>query len=191
MRSGGLVADDWAVITQYIDALKPLKHATKRLEGRGKSGRFGAIYKIIPVFEYLLGLLETIATPYEAVNFNASTNAPKDYLPINIKAAWRKANEYYTKLDDSPAYYAAVCLYPYYKYYCNNSWRTKARWLDAANAGFQQLWAEYKPLELLQRRSKASTLSSINEAINAHVEVRSGNVNSLDEFDCWKKYEPK
>lgn len=191
MRSGGLVANDWAVITQYIDALKLLKHATERLEGRGKGGRFGAIYEIIPVFEYLLGSLEAIATPYEDVNFNASINAPEDHLPINIKAAWRKANEYYTKLDDSPAYYAAVCLHPYYKYYCDNSWRTKAGWLDTANAGFQQLWAEYKPLELPQRRSKASTLSSIDEAINAHVEVSSSDVNSVDEFDCWKKYEPK
>jgi hypothetical protein len=111
--------------------------------------------------------------------------------PINIKAAWRKADDYYTKLDDSPAYYAAVCLHPYYKYYCDNSWRTKAGWLNAANAGFQQLWAEYKPPEPPQRRPKASTLSSIYEAINAHVEVSSSDVNSLDEFDCWKKYEPK
>jgi hypothetical protein len=125
MRSGGLVVDDWAVITQYIDALKPLKHATERLEGRGKAGRFGAIYEIVPVFEYLLASLETIATPYEDVDFDASTDAPEDHLPINIKAAWRKANDYYTKLDNSPAYYAAVCLHPYYKYYCDNSWGTK------------------------------------------------------------------
>jgi hypothetical protein len=46
------------VITEYIDVLRPLKEATKRLEGRGKIGKFGAIYDIIPVFEYLMGEYE-------------------------------------------------------------------------------------------------------------------------------------
>jgi hypothetical protein len=41
---------------------------------------------------------------------------------INLHAAWAKANEYYTKLDDSPAYYAATILYPYYKYYYDRAW---------------------------------------------------------------------
>jgi hypothetical protein len=38
MRSTRLSAADWAVITEYIDVLKPLKLATKRLKGRGKGG---------------------------------------------------------------------------------------------------------------------------------------------------------
>jgi hypothetical protein len=61
MRSGGLTAANWAVVTEYIDVLKPLKSATKRLEGRGKDaegrvggGYYGAIAKVIPVFEYIL-----------------------------------------------------------------------------------------------------------------------------------------
>lgn len=54
MRSGGLTAHDWAVITEYIEILQPLKAATKRFEGRGKCGRFGAIYEVLPIFEYLL-----------------------------------------------------------------------------------------------------------------------------------------
>jgi hypothetical protein len=45
----GLTAADWVVVTEYIDVLKPLKSATKRLEGRGKSRHFGAIAEIIPV----------------------------------------------------------------------------------------------------------------------------------------------
>ena len=54
MRSTGLTATDWAVITEYIDLLRPLKAATERLEGRGESGKYGAIFEFIPVFEYLL-----------------------------------------------------------------------------------------------------------------------------------------
>jgi hypothetical protein len=56
MRSNGLTADDWAVITQYISVLEPLKAATERLEARGKVGRFGAIYEVIPVFKALLAV---------------------------------------------------------------------------------------------------------------------------------------
>ncbi|KAG9381496.1 hypothetical protein A1F94_007150 [Pyrenophora tritici-repentis] len=107
MRQGGLAANDWATITEYQNCLKPLKIATKRLEGRGK---------------YILRNLEELAQPWIDVNFNAHNEAPEDHLHINLRAAWNKADAYYNKLDDSPVYYAATCLHPLYKYYCENSW---------------------------------------------------------------------
>jgi hypothetical protein len=42
---------------------------------------------------------------------------PKDYLTINIRAALVKASNYYTKLNNSLAYYAVTILYLYYKTY--------------------------------------------------------------------------
>jgi hypothetical protein len=42
MRSTGLTAADWAIITEHQDCLEPLKLATERLEGRSKAGKFGA-----------------------------------------------------------------------------------------------------------------------------------------------------
>ncbi|KAI1522449.1 Dimer-Tnp-hAT domain containing protein, partial [Pyrenophora tritici-repentis] len=107
MRSTGLRAADWAVIAEYQDCLTPLKYATKRLEGRSKDGKYGAIYEVIPVFEYVLSQLEDQARPFEQVDFNAHPEAPEDHLKVNLLAAWAKANDYYTKLDASPAYYAA------------------------------------------------------------------------------------
>jgi hypothetical protein len=120
VRSDGLTAADWAVINEYIQMLQPPKEATKRLEARSKSGRFGATYAVIPVFEAVLSVYEQLLKAYDNVNHDEA-NAPRDYLPINLRAAWAKANNYYAKLNDSPAYYAAVCLHPYYKYYCENS----------------------------------------------------------------------
>src|SRR5438046_5884124 len=105
MRSDGLTMADWQVITEYIAVLQPLKLATKRLEGRGKSGRFGAIYEVIPIFEYLLNKYETAATSYGAVDYSAP-EAPEDHLAINLRAAWSKLNNYYTKLGESPYYFA-------------------------------------------------------------------------------------
>jgi uncharacterized protein with von Willebrand factor type A (vWA) domain len=66
--------------------LQPLKEATKRLEARGKLGRFGAIYKVIPVFEAVLSVYEQLLKAYDNVDHDEA-NAPKDYLPINLRAA--------------------------------------------------------------------------------------------------------
>jgi hypothetical protein len=139
MRPDGLSAADWAFVTEYLDVLRPLKLATKRLEGRGKSGRSGAIAEVIPVFDYILTYYEQRVKGYEAVDYNAHNEAPEDHLAINLRAAWAKANDYYSKLDLSPAYYAATILHPYYKTYCEVAWADKPEWLDANNRAFQAL----------------------------------------------------
>ena len=67
--------------------LRPLKLATKRLEGRGKSGCFSAITKVILVFNYIFIYYKQRVKGYKAVNYNAHNEAPKDYLAINLRAA--------------------------------------------------------------------------------------------------------
>ncbi|KAI1685630.1 Dimer-Tnp-hAT dimerization containing protein [Pyrenophora tritici-repentis] len=191
MRSTGLRAADWAVIAEYQDCLEPLKYATKRLEGRSKDGKYGAIYEVIPVFEYVLSKLEARARPFEHVDFNAHAEAPEDHLNVNLRAAWSKANDYYNKLDDSPAYYAAVCLHPYYKNYCDVAWADKADWLTSANASFQQLWAAYKPQRARQRYTTAPSSNNIDEAIIAILSRNNDREAPLDEFERWKTQEPQ
>jgi hypothetical protein len=75
------------VITEYIDLLRPLKEATERLKGCSKPGKYGAIFEVIPVFEYLLSELESRFNLYEHVNFNAYRKAPEDHIAINVRAA--------------------------------------------------------------------------------------------------------
>ncbi|KAI2483714.1 hypothetical protein Ptr902_06031 [Pyrenophora tritici-repentis] len=194
MRSTGLTAADWAVITEYQDCLQPLKLATERLEGCSKAGNFGAIYEIIPVFEYVLSALEARARPYEQVDFNY-TNAPEDHLHINLRAAWSKANDYYNKLDDSPVYYAAVCLHPYYKYYCENSWADKPEWLTTANAGFKQLWQQYKPsCQRPPSRTNTTTIANgIDDVIESFTRRNSNKEKAAhdDEYERWRTQEPE
>ncbi|RYN15484.1 hypothetical protein AA0113_g12563 [Alternaria arborescens] len=193
MRSNGLTADDWAVITQYISVLEPLKEATKRLEARGKAGRFGAIYEVIPVFEAVLAVYEQLLKNYNSVNYNAN-GAPEDHLPINLRAAWAKLDAYYTKLDDSPVYFAATCLHPYYRSYCENSWRDKPSWLEANNAGLQQLWALYRPQIQRPSRPPVRLSSGINDTINALVNAEpygAVEVTEMDELERWRRLEPR
>ena len=75
------------MITEYIDALKPLKFATKRLEGRDGSSSFSNIAEIIPVFELILNYYEERVDVYADVDWNAHNEAPKDHLTINMRAA--------------------------------------------------------------------------------------------------------
>jgi uncharacterized protein YjiS (DUF1127 family) len=56
-------------------------------------------------------------------------------------------------------------------------------WIEAANTGFQQLWAEYKQ-QRQQPRTRAPLASSIDEAINAIADVGAGSgCGELDEFE--------
>ncbi|KAF7443476.1 hypothetical protein TUN199_08101 [Pyrenophora tritici-repentis] len=179
------------ILELYILVLELLKEATKRLEARGKAGRFGAIHEVIPVFEAILAVYEQLLKNYESVDYNANS-APEDHLPINLRAAWAKLNAYYTKLDESPAYFAATCLHLYYKNYCENSWRDKPSWLEANNARFKQLWAFYKPQIQRQSRPPVRLSSVINDAINALVNAEPYGiveVTEMDELERWRRFE--
>jgi hypothetical protein len=193
MRYSGLSAADWGVVTEYIDILKPLKLATKRLEGRGKCGRFGAIAEVIPVFEYILAYYEQRIKTYESVDYNAHAEAPEDHIAINLRAAWAKASVYYSKLDDSPAYYTATLLHPYYKTYCEVAWADKPEWLEANNSAFRALWAQYKGSERVIRPPRVVT-NDIDDAIDSLIDPKatsSASADDLDEYERWKRWEPR
>jgi hypothetical protein len=83
MRLTGLLAADWAVVTEYLEVLQLLKEAYLSLEARSRSSKFGVIYEIILQFEAILKLYKLILEPYSGVDFN-TTNAPEDYLVINL-----------------------------------------------------------------------------------------------------------
>jgi hypothetical protein len=77
MRSTGLTAADWAVITEYQDCFEPLRLAIERLEGRGKSGNFGAIYEVIPVFDYVLSASISTTHTYLRVTSTSTYALPE------------------------------------------------------------------------------------------------------------------
>jgi hypothetical protein len=179
------------VITEYMDLLKRLKTATERLEGHGKSGGFGSIAEVIPVFEYLLSYYEQRVNSYAAVNYNAHPKEPKGQLATNLRAAWAKANKHYSKLDDSPAYYAATILHPYYKHYLDKVWSDKPDWIEANNSSFRALWAQYNTLLRAVRPLKVIS-NDMDEAIDAVINPSSSNDASAaeDKYTRWKRSKP-
>jgi hypothetical protein len=84
--------------------LKPLKIATKRLEGRPREGKFGAIWKVLLTIEWLLKYLEEAKLQYK--------RDEEPYLQIGCNLGWIKLDQYYALTKDSPVYLASLVFYP-------------------------------------------------------------------------------
>ncbi|KAK2923067.1 HAT, C-terminal dimerization domain [Fusarium oxysporum f. sp. vasinfectum] len=120
-------SEDWAVIAEYLAILKPLKIATKRLEGRPEEGKYGAIWEVLLTMEWLLQHLEDSKLQHE--------HDEEPYLRIGCNLGWMKLDKYYTLTEDSPAYLAALVLHPAF------------RWPSIA---VRELWEEYRKLPVEQ-----------------------------------------
>jgi hypothetical protein len=127
------------VIKLYCEILKPVKEATLMLQGH-VGGQFGAMWQVLPAYEKVLRHFERLVVQYpvketlQQLDFhqfsptsfneelkNVATSValqPDDYttaehhLSTNIKLAWQKLDEYYSKLDSNPIYVAAIVLHP-------------------------------------------------------------------------------
>ncbi|KAL9563934.1 hypothetical protein ACKAV7_011969 [Fusarium commune] len=75
-------SEDWAVIAEYLAILKPLKIATKRLEGRPEEGKYGAIWEVLLTMEWLLQHLEDTKLQHE--------HDEEPYLRIGCNLGWMK-----------------------------------------------------------------------------------------------------
>jgi hypothetical protein len=166
---------DWDVIKQYLEILKPLKDATVRLEGQ-VGGKFGSIWQVLPVFEDLLRHFEQQAFIYPVkgrllpVNIHSQPPAgfsqelddvatqltaipdeqltAEDHFSINIDLAWQKLDQYYSKLDESPVYVAAVVLHPCHKWrWFEKRWKERPKWLITARQAFTKLLNQYRYYE--------------------------------------------
>lgn len=166
-----------------IDVLKPLKDGTKRLEGHGGEYNFGSISEVIPVFKYVYNRLQDVLKGMEKARYNAHDEAPEDHLHINLSNAILTAEQYYQKLDDSPAYYAATLLHPRLKHYCEQAWAKHPDWIELSNRNFQALWAQYKGLPK-PRSTRAHTIpSNIDKAIDGLIDPQYGNTDKEDEYE--------
>ena len=123
----------------YIQVLTQFKAATLELEGRGKAGTSGAIWEVIPTFDWLVNQLQNTIERLDDAKFD-DPDAPEDHLLINCRAALKKLLVYYNKLQATLVYYAACRLHPEYKNYLENAWRVPDEQL--CNSNEQTDWLE-------------------------------------------------
>lgn len=101
----------WEELEHYKELLGPFASATKRIEGNAYTGTHGALWEVIPTMDYLFKRLQKRA--------NQVTNEPDlftEHYRFCINHGYDKLSEYYTKIDDSRLYAAALALHPLQKY---------------------------------------------------------------------------
>lgn len=112
------------------------------LKARGKSGLYSAIQEVIPILNWLLNLFEEKkARVAEALIEDYPNQEPiEDHYAINLNRGQLKLQKYFEKLNKTPVYYAAVLLYPLYKYFCKYIWADRPDWLIKNDLAFLKLW---------------------------------------------------
>ena len=121
-----------------MEILSLLKEAISLVEGRGKASKHGAIQEVIFTFNWLLKVFKE-KKDYVAkaiIKDYPNQEAIEDYFIINLNAAQAKLNDYYLKLNNTPVYYAAVLLYPYFKRFYQNAWKNRPDWIISGDTAF-------------------------------------------------------
>ncbi|KAJ6437048.1 cerato-platanin [Purpureocillium lavendulum] len=146
-----LIDKDWAVLEAFGNILQSFEDAVKALEGDGiqrrrKKGHFesyGNIWDVIVGYEFLL-------TELEKAKAMVDQYPEPDHFRININLGWKKLDEYYNKLDETPIYYASLALHPAYRWgYFETVWSGRPTWVSKAKDMVQSVWdREYKALDI-------------------------------------------
>ena len=165
--------DDWHMVTRYMDILKPLLLATKRLEGNPANRRIGLIWEVLPVYEALLSAIEARVTEYEQMPIDSQRPDIPGYfeefnhLRMNLQLGWQKLTEYYKKLDRTPIYVAAFVLHPAYRWRkLKELWKDNDDDIQKAEAQVQELWeSKYKHKDLGSMGKGASTNTSARSTL--------------------------
>ncbi|KAK7928779.1 restless-like transposase [Apiospora marii] len=197
-----LTPNDWAVTEHLERILTDYEHTLLRLEGDGQirrrtggfEGSYGNVWDVLPAFEFLLGRLEC----YKAV---ASDVPDPIQFKVGVNAAWDKLNYYYSKLDETPIYYAAFALHPAKRWQgLEKMWESQnISWITAAKKIVKDVWLEqyrgrairpdsHSPTPTPEPSSKRRKVNNFERFLNSNTSIPASptdHFNGLDEYDIW------
>jgi hypothetical protein len=79
----------------------------------------------------------------EKAKLEAKDRPEPRYYSSCINSAWAKLNKYYTKLDETPVYYASTVLHPGIQWtFLTKAYGGREGWVDKARQLIQTLWEE-------------------------------------------------
>jgi hypothetical protein len=167
--------DEWGTLALIQEQLQPLFYLTKDLEGNttlkegGSRASHGALWEILPIFEFILSHFEKLEVQAKAGEFNKHLG-----IQSSITLAWNKANEYYDKTDTSIAWITGLVLHPRWKWaHFEKNWTgNNSRYVKIGKARLRQLWEEvYKgepnqsANELAPEQAQFSYLESVLNSV--------------------------
>lgn len=133
---------DWAALEAFGNILQSFEDAVKALEGDGiqrkrKQGHFesyGNVWDVIVGYEFLLAELEKAKAMVDQY-------PEPEHFRVNINLGWKKLDEYYNKLDETPIYYNSLALHPAYRWgYFETVWSGRPTWVSKAKDVVQSVW---------------------------------------------------
>ena len=190
--------EDWGVVQGFHDVLQPFHDTMMELESDGKQRMrrdgtvmaFGLMSKVLLAFEFLLKTLETAKAAVEQEQDGSMFAA-------NINLGWSKLNEYYSRLHESPVYYAALALHPRHRFQAFEKYwgRDHPEWVDEAKNAVRELWKnEYSQLPVEEvnnnppEAENSAAVSAFEEFISEScVDSASSQLSpgALDEYEQW------
>ena len=152
LEEGNLLTDaDWDALSWLKDILAMFDSRLLRLEGDGQvrlrkggvEAQYGIVWQVAIAYEFLLATLEK-------AKLEAKDRPEPRYYSSCINSAWAKLNKYYTKLDETPVYYAATVLHPGIQWtFLTKAYGGREGWVDKARQLIQTLWEEeYRDLPI-------------------------------------------
>jgi hypothetical protein len=153
---------DWIIIALFNEVLQHFEHVLITLEGDGQQrGRkhgsthaYGCPWDIMLGYEYLLSKMEI----YKAT---AHRYPEPVHFQVNINLCWKKLDEYYSRLDETPVYYAAIALHPAYRWgYLEDGWADRPDWIETAKSLVEGLYrSQYEPRIVSRGRERGEPVT--------------------------------
>ena len=106
--------DDWLVLADLLEILRPPKALTIHMESCGLHGERGTFFGVMPAVMHLQELMEGKCNHYAALDIDLETStAHTKHMATCTNNALEKLQKYYTLCDDSTAYTAALVTNPF------------------------------------------------------------------------------
>jgi hypothetical protein len=195
-----LNAEDWDILIQYQKLLEPCWLATVDLQGQPGDGKSCGISKVLFDLEFIVEELTAAYDRYKHASL--ATTEGQWHFAAQIKLALDKAEEYYAKLGDSPAYLAAAVLHPAYTWrVIESQWANRKSWITTGRKAVKSLWnSTYKQLPVSDTISpvkkatahEPDTLETFHNRAKSLAKARSKvqKVAVPDEFERYSNQEP-
>src|SRR5438132_713780 len=73
-----LTTEDWRILAETKEALKPFYECTKETEGRAPNAEYGCLWETLPAMEFILEHLERLKENYEHDNYLTAEHTADD-----------------------------------------------------------------------------------------------------------------
>jgi hypothetical protein len=162
-----LTTSEWQLVQLIIDFLQPFKEATKRCEGD---------YVTLDKVQLIMDAL--------SAHFKEQKSLPRPNASFteSIVTAWYAFDKYYTLIDQTGAYTAAILLHPSHrKSYLQTAWHKD--WVSLGVDRAREIWQQYKNNDT-NSNTMDTTLMTQYERYCYEIQQRQQRVKGMsDEFE--------